>query len=346
MEADVLIIGAGAAGLSCACALSEHNLNVLMVDENKWVGGQLPKQIHKFFGSKRHFSPLRGFKIAEELQRMMKAELLLSTIAWSIHGRRVYCSNSNGSFSIDAKLIVLCTGAIERVFPFPGWTLPGVMTAGACQTLLNIYRVLPGKKFLLIGAGNAALVIAYQILQAQADVVAVVEREKEVTGYKVHEEKIKRLGVPIYTNCRIERVYGRERVEGARISFGDGGKKDIDCDVVVLSTGFCPQIELAAIAGCRIEYFPSLGGWTPVHNEWQCTTKEHIFVAGDAAGVEEAAVCFEEGKLAAIGCLKKLGILSYKEAEEERRKIASTLMELRSIYPEKKNAKEKMLSFF
>jgi thioredoxin reductase len=345
MKADVLIVGAGAAGLSCAQYLSNYTLEVLIVDEASSPGGQLPKQIHKFFGSKAHFSPQRGHKIVQQLLEGMNARMLLSTVAWSINGRKVYCTNSDGTFTVDAEAIVLCTGATERVFPFPGWCTPGVITAGACQTLLNVYRVLPGDKFLVIGAGNAGLVIAYQIMQAQAEVVAVVEIKEEVTGYKVHKEKITRWGVPVYTGCKVERVYGKERVEGACLLFTDGRRREIECNVVVLATGFCPQIELAAVAGCKLAYFPALGGWVVAHNLWQRTTKEAIFVAGDAAGVEEASICFEEGRLAAIGVLHSMGILK-REAEREREKILSTLNTMRQTHPERAHAKEQMLSIF
>ena len=149
---------------------------------------------------------------------------------------------------LKAKKIILCTGAIENPVFFPGWTLPGVMTAGAVQTLVNIYRVLPDTRFLMIGSGNVGLIISYQLLQAGAKVEAIVEAAPQIGGYQVHAAKVLRAGVPIYTKHTVKEVLGDGKVETAIITEVDskwqpikGTEKRLDVGAVCLAVGLSPR---------------------------------------------------------------------------------------------------------
>ena len=193
------------------------------MDENSKPGGQLFKQIHKFFGSREHKAGTRGFEIGKELlaeSLNLGIDVRLKTEVVGIEsGLKVWAvENRTRSYTIEASKLILATGATENALSFPGWTLPGVMTAGCAQTLINVHRVLPGKRVLMIGSGNVGVIVAYQLMQAGAEVVAVLEALPKLGGYGVHTAKVARAGVPFRCATTILRAEGKESVERAVIA--------------------------------------------------------------------------------------------------------------------------------
>lgn len=330
-EKELVIIGGGPAGLCAAISARKKGINVLIVDENSRPGGQLFKQIHRFFGSKEHMAGVRGFVIGEKLLKEVQdlgVEVWLNSIAYGIFKDKVIGVIKDGrNILIKAKAIIISTGAIENPLAFPGWTLPGVMGAGACQTMINIHRVLPGKKVLMVGSGNVGLIVSYQLLQAGAEVVGIVEMMPKIGGYLVHAAKIKRFGVPIYLSTTILEGIGKEEIEGAIICPVDENfkpitkkKKYIDVDLICIAVGLSPLNELLYQTGCLFTYKPYLGGIVALHNENMETTIEGIYVAGDCSGIEEASTAMEEGKLAGISAAEKLRRKRWDDEKEEIRK--------------------------
>lgn len=310
---DILVIGAGPAGLAAAAAAG-GKASVLVADEHSTPGGQLRKQIHKFFGSSRHFAGKRGFAIAGELEaqaRAAGAEFALSTVVYSLQrDLTASLAGPDDTWHVHAKRVILATGATENAVAFPGWTLPGVMTAGAAQTLVNLHRVLPGRRGLIIGSGNVGLVVGFQLAQAGAGLAAVVEVKPQIGGYSVHADKLRRTGVPILTSSLLTRAAGAERVQSAVIArVGADGRpvpgteREFAVDFICLAAGLHPASELARMAGCHCRRD------TPSHSPELETTVPGLYVAGDAAGVEEASIAMEEGKLAATHALVSLGRL-------------------------------------
>ena len=178
-ETDIAIVGAGPAGLSAACQAAASGAKVLLIDENRLPGGQLFKQIHKFFGSKAHQAGTRGYMIGRELLKKVEdsgAEVWLNTV---VYGMQKDCSlgaiHDGEHWQVKAKKVIVAAGAKENYMAFPGSTLPGVMGAGAAQTMINVNRVLPGERILMLGSGNVGLIVSYQLMQAGAEVVALVE---------------------------------------------------------------------------------------------------------------------------------------------------------------------------
>lgn len=330
-EKELVIIGGGPAGLSAAIEAGKRKIEVLLIDENLRPGGQLFKQIHRFFGSKQHLAGIRGFVIGEMLLKEVEklgVEVWLNSIAYGIFKDKVIGIIRNSkNILVKAKAIIIATGAIENPLSFPGWTLPGVMGAGACQTMINIHRVLPGKKVLMIGSGNIGLIVSYQLLQAGAEVSGIVEIMPKIGGYLVHAAKIRRFGVPIYLSTTILEALGKNEVKGAIICPVDNNlnpvyrkRKYIDVDLICIAVGLSPLNELLYQAGCIFTYKPYLGGIVALHNENMETTVDKIFVAGDASGIEEASTAMEEGKLAGITVAEKLKGKNYTEDKEEIRK--------------------------
>jgi thioredoxin reductase len=327
-EKELVIIGGGPAGLSSAIEARKKGVDVLLIDENLRPGGQLFKQIHRFFGSKEHLAGVRGFVIGEKLLKEVKelnVEVWLNSTVYGIFKGNVIGVIKDGkNIVLKAKSIILATGAIENPLSFPGWTLPGVMGAGACQTMINIHRVLPGKKVLMIGSGNVGLIVSYQLLQAKAEILGVVEIMPKIGGYLVHALKIKRYGVPIYLSTTILEANGKEEVEGAVICPVDNDfkpifkkKKEIEVDLICIAVGLSPLNELLYQAGCLFTYKGYLGGFVALHNENMETSVPGIYVAGDCSGVEEASTAMEEGKLAGISVAEKLKGKIFKEEKEE-----------------------------
>ena len=339
---EFAIVGAGPAGLAAAIAAASAGVHVLLIDENAKPGGQLFKQIHKFFGSKDHYAGTRGIDIGTKLLadvQTLGVEVMLDTVVWGIFAGRGLgvVHDRHSSLRVQAKSICLATGASENALAFPGWTLPGVMGAGAIQTLVNVQRVLPGKRVLMVGSGNVGLIVSYQLLQAGAEVVAVVEALPKIGGYGVHAGKLRRNGVPILTSTTIREARGKDRVEKAiTVTLNAqwhpvaGTEREYDVDVICLALGLTPLSELAWMAGCQFAYIPQLGGHVPVHDENMQTTVPGIYVAGDLAGIEEASTAMEEGKLAGIAVAEALGHLSTAEACQRKEAVYKRLDELRS----------------
>lgn len=327
---QVTIVGAGPAGLSAAAALGELGARVALYDEGAVAGGQLAKQIHRFFGSGEHHAGVRGFEIARLLLERARNAGVRIELRTTVFG--IYPGPVLGLYQPDrpvwfepAECLILCVGASERGLPCEGWTLPGVMGAGAAQTLMNVHRVRPGRRAVMVGAGNVGLIVAYQLLQAGVDVAAVVEAGPRIGGYEVHAAKLRRYGVPILTRHSVMAAQGDSGVERVTIGgllpgggFDASSLRDLDADLVCLAVGLTPQVELAQMAGCRIRWDAALGGHVVEVDEDLQTSVPGVYASGDLSGIEEASIAMEEGRVAALACAERLGLLSAAAATAQK----------------------------
>lgn len=342
---QVLVIGAGPAGLSAAISCKRFGAEVLVVDSNHTAGGQLFKQIHKFFGSSAHRAGIRGIDIGRELLQEA-ADLgvsiwLNSTVigAYDGHTAAIEHGLDSGEKVLEiviAEKIVIATGASENAVRFPGWDIPGVMGAGAVQTMINVNRVLPGKRVLMIGSGNVGLIVSYQLMQAGARVVSLVEAAPKISGYGVHAAKIARAGVNILTCHTVLEAHGTDRVTGATICRVDekfqpidGTESEIACDTIAMAVGLTPLAKLTRMFHCRMQYIPAFSGWVPLHSDEMESSQSGIFVVGDATGIEEANTALEEGRLAGVGICRQLGLMGIEESANQKAAIWSRLDSLR-----------------
>mgnify|MGYP004609149723 CR=1 FL=1 len=328
---DVVIIGAGPAGLTAAIRLADKGASVLVADSSDRPGGQLVKQIHKFFGSAQVCAGVRGIRLAEQYyqEAMDKGvHFSLDSAVYDIEalpaeGYLVYADHKDGTRAFSARVVVMAMGASENAIAFPGWTLPGVITAGAAQTLVNLERVRCGKRVLMVGAGNVGLIVSYQLRQAGIDVAAVIEASPRVGGYEVHANKIRRLGIPILTGYTIKEAVGGDHVEGAVIARVDakynvieGTEQHLDVDTVCLAVGLSPIVKLAQISGCDTGVLPGRSEVLVQHSSHMETSRPGIFVAGDAGGVEEASIAIEEGAIAGLEAAVYLGFTREEDVLE------------------------------
>jgi sarcosine oxidase subunit alpha len=299
LEPEVLIVGGGPAGLSAATQLGELGIDVLLVDDKKDLGGKLILQTHRFFGSAEEVhAGHRGIDIAnilvEEVKKHPSFNLMTQTKAVA-----VFEDKTVGLVEKDAKYLLVSpktalftTGARENSLIFPGNTLPGVIGAGAFQTLVNRDLVQPGKSIFIIGGGNVGLIAGYHALQAGIEVKGLIEALPQCGGYQVHRDKLARLGVPILTSHTIVSVNGIDHVESITIAECKnfkpilGTEKTISCDTVLVAVGLHPVDELYKKA---VEYgIPS-------------------FCAGDAAEISEASAAMITGKIEALRITEYIG---------------------------------------
>lgn len=329
---NLLVVGSGPAGLGASIEAAKKGAKVLLVDENEKPGGQLFKQIHKFFGSKEHFAGRRGYQIGEDLLKEaldVGVTFYNNTICEGFDESGVAVLKRDGHLLFESyDALILATGGIEKGLPFKGWTKAGVMTAGCAQTFVNVHGVQVGREILVIGSGNVGLITAYQMIQSGMKVKGIVEIQDHITGYEVHLNKIKKLGVPLYLNHSIQEALGKDTVERALLKNLETDETiEVEADTILLAVGLRSNGRLATLKNCTSIYTEKYGGIIPIHNPLMETTVENIFVAGDICGIEEASTALDEGRLAGLSAIKKQGFLV---AEDETDCIRKRLDGLRS----------------
>lgn len=328
-QVEVLVIGGGPAGMMASLSAVKTGARVTLLEREARLGGQLIKQTHKFFGSYKEYAGVRGIEIVDKLTFLLKEQeekgkirILTEAELVLFYQEQTLGYTYKGSLrTLKAQKIIFTTGASERMLPFPGNDLPGVYAAGAIQTLMNVNGVLPGEKYLMVGAGNIGLIVSYQLLQAGASVLGVVEAMPRIGGYLVHASKIRRMGVPIYTSHTILEARGKDKVEEAVITVVDnkykpitGTEKILKVDAISLAVGLNPLGELLEQRGIKFCYIPALGGFVPWHDENLKTSHPDVYVAGDLAGIEEATTAMLQGELAGLVVAREL---RYGNLEEQ-----------------------------
>lgn len=318
---EVLVIGGGPAGLCAAISAAEAGAEVLVAERSSILGGQLIKQTHMFFGSEKQYAGTRGIDITDilinKLTDMDKVEILKDANVLSIYEDGVISIEQNGRYSkIRPERVIIATGASEKSLAFPNNDMPGIYGAGAVQTLMNIHGVKPGHDVLMVGAGNIGLIVSYQLMQAGVNVKAILDASPTIGGYLVHASKIRRMGVPIYTRHTVKRADGEDSLERATIVELDdkwqqipGTEKELDVDVMCVSVGLSPLSELLFQSGCEMKYIREFGGYVPLRNNDLKTSLDHIYIAGDVGGIEEASSAMVEGHIAGLAAAKSMNKL-------------------------------------
>ncbi len=295
----VLIIGGGPAGLSAAIELGLMDVKCIICDDKQDLGGKLSLQTHNFFGSIRDcFAGSRGMDIGYNLTSKVKKdenlEIWTDSPVVGVFVDGLIGVVKNGRYVlVKPDIILITTGAREKTLAFPGCDLPGVYGAGAFQTLVNRDLIKPTEKLFIIGGGNVGIIAAYHALQAGIDVIGLVEALPNCGGYKVHLDKIKRMGIPIYTSHTVLKAIGKNHLEKVVITRIDdkfkpikGTEKNFEADTLLIAVGLSPVDELkkqAEVFGLK------------------------TYAAGDADIIAEASAAMFSGKIIARKILIDMG---------------------------------------
>ena len=299
-EYDVIVVGAGPAGLAAACSAYENGAGkILVVERDREGGGILNQCIHNGFGLHYFKEELTGPEYAGRFLEMMKktsAELLLDTMVLEVNqDREVLMMNpKDGCFSARAGAVVLAMGCRERTrgaIAIPGTRPAGVFTAGAAQRYVNIEGYMVGKKVIILGSGDIGLIMARRMTLEGAKVVACVELMPYSNGLNRNiVQCLNDYGIPLYLSHTITRILGDRRVEGVIVQKVDekgrpvpGTERLFDCDTVLLSVGLIPENELSREAGIRLD--PRTKG--PVVFENMETSVPGIFACGNVVHVHD-----------------------------------------------------------
>lgn len=344
---DLLVVGAGPAGLAATLAARAAGLSVILADERAKPGGQYFKQ------------PGEGLTIdATAIDRQFAAGRTLieqavasgaaiwrGSMAWHAapdgDGVAVAITTPDGPAQVRARRLVVAAGAMERPWPVPGWTLPGVMTTGAAQTLLRGSAVAPGARVLVAGNGPLNLQLACELLAAGVTVVAVVEQAPRpgpaqigalaamltshaglaLTG-AAQLAKLARARVPLLFGHDVTRIAGTTRAEAVAVAAPGGPERWFEIDALCIGAGFQPQAEIPRALGCAM----ASDGLSVQRDDSGRTSLECVFVAGDGGGVGGAVAAQAQGWLAGAAAARDLnGTLPpalERQDEQARRDLA------------------------
>jgi NADPH-dependent 2,4-dienoyl-CoA reductase/sulfur reductase-like enzyme len=341
---DVIVVGAGPAGMAAATVTAGAGLATLVLDENEGVGGQVwraitttPVLARPVLGEEYW----AGREIADAFRASGAAHHAGATV-WSLdRNREIGVSSGGRSRLIRARQVIIATGAMERPFPVPGWTLPGVMTVGGAQTALKASGLVPEGRVVLAGAGPLLWLFAAQMLKAGGRIEAILDtadrKQRAAAGRHAlrflrspYLAKGLQLMAAVRRKVRVVTGVTSLAIEGERgaeaVSFRrDGAAERIAADVVLLHQGVVPNVNLAMAAGVAHRWSEAQLCFVPVIDEWGSSAVEGIAIAGDGAGIAGAEAALERGRLAGVAAARALGADSEHLADvaQSRSRLAS-----------------------
>lgn len=345
---SLAILGAGPAGLSAAVEAAKLGVDTVVLDLHARAGG------HYFNIPPKELQPAQPSSVLNEgyalidQARMAGVEIWTGVEVWGIYPESPFriCLSGGEHEEIQAQTIIIATGAIERSWPFPGWTLPGVMTAGGALSLLKNQNIRPGRKVLVSGTGPLQLALASELVDRDVEVAAVLElktwkhisnswraavstaatypRLWEGLGYL---RTLKKKKIPYRMGWSVIRALGDNEVTGAIIARVDAAgnpdlstQQTVDVDCINLGYGLIPETQFTRLLECKHQLHPYLHVWTPVRDEWLQTSHPGVFAAGDAAGVFGKRAAVLEGKIAGFGAALQLKRLNEAMAAQLSRR--------------------------
>jgi D-hydroxyproline dehydrogenase subunit alpha len=356
---DLAIVGAGPAGLAAAAEAVRHGVSVVLFDDNPLPGGQYFRQ-----GPATRVSDEPGPGPAKRSHDEQRASELLSVIShprvtflagavvWGVpEPNTLAFTHAGRGDRLRAPLIIVAAGASDRAVPFPGWTLPGVITAGGAQNLLKAQGVLPGLRAMVAGTGPLLLVVADSLRRSGATVVGVVEAAPLGRAWMslprlavepallrrdlAYRAGLARAGIPLRSGQTVIEARGSEEVSEAVLAPIDrAGRVDrmrariVRVDTIVVGFGLVPATELTRLLGCEHEWSPPRGGFIPWRSEHLETTAPGIFAVGDGAGIAGVETALLEGRLSGLFAAERLGRCSAVEAQTVSRRLRARLSQL------------------
>lgn len=333
-QCEVAVVGAGPGGMRAALAAAKAGVQVTLIDANRQPGGQYYRQADLSGAPDEHGHQAKGRKLWQEVQAA-GVTYLPETVVWGIVGERTLALHGpDAPAFVDAQAIILSTGAYDRPVAFPGWTLPGVMTAGAAQTLLKTQGILAGRRIVLAGTGPLQFVLAAELRHAGAEIVAILEGSHNLKpsvsqvgalwkqwgrlgeGLRSLAD-LTRHGVPIHMGWGIVSAHpggaGDESVGSIAAGPLDENWRpkpdqvqNLTCDTLLLGYGFIPANSLSVLMGADQVWRPDLGGQVPVRDEMMQTSLPGVYAVGDGAGIGGVLLAEVEGEIAGLAAAGRI----------------------------------------
>lgn len=352
-EVDLLILGAGPAGMAAAAEAAGAGLSVAILDEQARPGGQIYRDVTAVPEARAAIlgpDYLAGRKLAEGLADP-RIRLIAGATVWKIDpDRSVAYSVEGRAARVRGRRLLIATGALERPVPIPGWTLPGVMTAGAAQILLKQSGVVP-RRAVIAGCGPLVYLIGAQMVRAGSPPLALVETQTRadlraalrhlpgaLRGWRAMAKglgwiaELARAGVPRHRGARDLAVEGGARAEA--ITFTAGGRcRRIACETVLLHEGVVPNTQATRSLGLPHRWDAGQHCFVPDHDRWGETALSGVYVAGDGAGIGGAQVAELAGRLAGLHAAAALGRWEAAERDGRAAPLFAALARARAARP-------------
>jgi NADPH-dependent 2,4-dienoyl-CoA reductase/sulfur reductase-like enzyme len=347
---DLVVIGAGPAGMAAADYGVRHGLKTLLLDEQPEVGGQIYRSILSTDGRRETIlgpDYSHGRTLAKRVAEHAAAGRLTywpETAVWQVDtDRTLHVLREGRSKAIQGQAVILATGAMERPFPVPGWTLPGVMTAGAGQILLKSASLVPSEPVVLAGCGPLLYLLTVQYLRAGVKIKAILDTtagedwklawrhgRSILKGWKYAHKgmsllrEIKNAHVPFFRGIENLRLEGGDTLERVRYTC-DGRDYSLDTRLCLLHQGVVPNTQITWSIRAEHRWDDAQLCWVPVVNDWCELSVPGFHVAGDGASIGGALVAALQGELAALGAIRNLRPAAHQtvagEADRLRREI-------------------------
>ncbi|MCP4164499.1 MAG: FAD-dependent oxidoreductase [Chloroflexi bacterium] len=337
IEVELVVVGAGPAGMEAALVAAEAGVQVVLVDGNARPGGQYYRQPPPAFQiSKADRRYGDASDLFQRLEHSAHLQVFSETLVWGAFpgdggGWILALHGPIAPYRLHAQKLILATGAYDRPIAFPGWTLPGVLTAGAAQTLIKSQGIVPGQRFVLAGSGPLQLIVAAGLVEAGAEVVAVLEGSALSSSLNLNTIRaawgqwprmeegrravltLRRAGVPMRFGWAMTAARGLSEVEAvdvAKLSDGWHAQTDtvetLKADSLISGYGFLPNTALTRLLACQHELVQNRGGWVPVRDDRMQTTLPGVYAVGDGAGIGGASLARLEGRMAGIDVANQL----------------------------------------
>jgi NADPH-dependent 2,4-dienoyl-CoA reductase/sulfur reductase-like enzyme len=354
---DLAIIGAGPAGMAAAVTATAFGVRTVVLDEQPAPGGQIFRAVERVARDHPQRLAVLGEDYAAGLPlvrafRACQAEYRPGTTVWQVEqSLGILCSGLGGSQRVAASQILIATGAMERPMPVPGWTLPGVMTAGAAQILLKTAGAVPRGATVLTGCGPLLWLLAWQLLQAGVRVAAIADTTVPgayrraarhlptallAPGYVGKGLRLIRLlrqaGVRIIDGVTGVSLHGTDRVREAVLTHA-GRNERLAADVVLLHQGLVPNANLGWALRCDHDWNASQRCFLPRTDGWGGSSQDGVLFAGDCAGIGGAIVAEYAGRLAALQAVHRLGRIGRAERDGRARAARAQLRRHGRIRP-------------
>jgi hydrogen cyanide synthase HcnB len=340
-KANILIIGAGPAGTRAAQCAVKYGLEPVVVTEAAQNGGQIyrrqpagfTRSAKKLYGAEAH----KARALHEDFDQLRSSVVFRAeTTVWNIVDQTAFLDAPSGIEEIEFDALIIATGAMDRVIPLPGWTLPGVFTLGGAQIALKFQACAIGEQVVFAGTGPLLYLVAYQYARAGANVVGVLDTSSmgdklsALPGMLASPRTtwlgmyylawLRTRGIRIVQGAHPIEVLGESRVRGVRYRDASG-ERELACDAVAIGYGLKPENQLADLAGCKFHFDTTQRLWAVTH-DGSGRVRKGLYVAGDCTAIGGADVAELQGELAALSMLSDLGIeVSADRAATLRRKL-------------------------